>query len=119
MTLDRRFILTAGAGLGAAAASAYAGDARPGREPARVTGFVAVQGLEPNAERDQTAVLQAAIDEAAATGVPVMLPPGVFRVTDLRLRPATRLIGAARTSVLQFSGGTAFITGEKADGLLL
>jgi uncharacterized secreted repeat protein (TIGR03808 family) len=119
MTFDRRSILTVGVGLGAATASAYAGEARPERETSRPSGSAAIQGLEPNAERDQTAVLQATIDEAAARDVPVMLPPGVFRVTDLRLRAATRLIGAARTSILQFSGGAAFITADKADGLLL
>jgi uncharacterized secreted repeat protein (TIGR03808 family) len=119
MTLDRRSILTAGVGLGAAASTAHADDGKPLRDAFRQIAHDIVPGLEPNADRDQTAVLQSAIDAAAAKDVPLVLPPGVFRVSDVRLRAGTRLIGAARTTVLQFGGGAAFVTAEKTDGLLL
>jgi uncharacterized secreted repeat protein (TIGR03808 family) len=115
MTFDRRSILTAGVGLGAAATAAKAGEIKPQRE----TPGQSIPGLEPNSERDSTAVLQAAIDAAAAKNVPLILPPGTIRVSDLRLRAGTRLIGQARSTVIQFSGGAAFVSGEKADGLVL
>ena len=115
MTFDRRSILTAGVGLGAAATAVKAGEIKPQRE----TAGQSVLSLEPNSERDQTAVLQAAIDAAAAKDVPLVLPAGTIRVSGLRLRAGTRLIGVARSTVLQFAGGAAFVSGEKADGLVV
>jgi uncharacterized secreted repeat protein (TIGR03808 family) len=115
MTLDRRSILTAGVGLGAAATAVKAGEFKPARD----VSALGIAGLEPNSERDQTAVLQTAIDAAAAKDAALVLPAGVIRVTDLRLRAGTRLIGAARSTVIQYAGGAAFVSGEKADGLVL
>ena len=117
MTFDRRSLLTAGAGLGAAAVAANAGEIKTPRDAFRGLAHDVVPGLEPNADRDQTALLQAAIDAAASRDVPLVLPPGVFRVSDLRLRSSTRLIGQSCTTLLQFSGGAAFVTADKADGL--
>ena len=121
MTFNRRSILTAGVGAAglAAATAAHAGASKPTRDAATLPAADALPGLEPNADRDQTAVLQAAIDTAAIKGVPLILPPGVIRITDVRLRAGTRLIGSSRTTVLQFASGPAFLTAEKADGLLL
>ncbi len=48
-----------------------------------------------------------------------MLAAGLFRVGQLTLRPNTRLIGAARQSVLEFTGGAAFITAHEAPGVRL
>lgn len=120
MTVNRRSILAASFGLGAAATATYAAEAGAS-EATRSTLDRAdiIPGLLPNAAHDQTAVLQAAIDQASARDVPLYLPPGVFRVTDLRLRAATRLIGAAGATTLQFAGGDAFITGENAHGATL
>jgi uncharacterized secreted repeat protein (TIGR03808 family) len=123
MTLNRRSILSAGlgagVGLGATAVVAQAGQVKPARDDAGTVPASTMLGLEPNSGRDQTAVLQAAIDEAAAKDVPLVLPPGAFIIRDLRLRAATRLIGSARTTILRFIGGDACITADKADGLLL
>ena len=122
MTVNRRSILAASVGLGAAATAAYSADSMASESNSsekQRTGFSDIPGLLPNASHDQTAVLQAAIDQAAAREVPLFLPPGVIRVTDLRLREATRLIGAERSTTLQFAGGNAFITAEKAHGVVL
>ena len=120
MTFDRRSVLAAGLGLGAASASAHAGSAKPAaRDAFRQLAHDIVLGLEPNAARDQTALLQSAIDTAAQKDVPLVLPPGTFRVSDLRLHAGTRLIGANGSTVLQFAGGAAFITAGKADGLMI
>ena len=119
MTLDRRSILAATVGLGATAAAAHTGQSNVLHDAALPLAPDAIAGLEPNAERDQTAALQAAIDSAAARDVPLVLPPGKFVVSDLRLRAGTRLIGSARTTTLVFGGGAAFVTADKADGLIL
>ncbi len=122
MPLDRRSVLSAGFGAGLlAAAPAHAGPRRD-EEHARSPGAApsaAELGLEPGAARDQSAALQKAIDEAANRGVPLLLPPGRFRAGALVLRPGTRLLGAARTTTLEFIGATTFLTGETADGALL
>ncbi len=75
--------------------------------------------LVPDDGRDQTASLQAAFDTAAEKDIPLVLPPGKFIVSDLRLRAGTRLIGTARTTTLAFAGGAAFVSADKADGLVL
>ena len=122
MTVDRRSILAVSVGLGATAAAVsavQAAEKAPLRDAFRQIAHDIVPGVEPNSERDQTAALQSAIDSAAEKDIPLMLPPGRFRVSDLRLRAGTRIIGAARTSVLEFAGGSAFITGDRTDGLVL
>lgn len=115
MSVNRRKLIAASLGLGAVAATAHA--AQAARADVITTGELT--GLVPNADLDQTAVLQLAIDATADKGIPLILPPGTIRVSDLRLRRGTRLIGASRTTVLQFAGGDAFITAEKADGLCI
>jgi len=120
MPLDRRSVLSAGLGAGLlAAAPAQAGPRRPHAAAASAAPSPADLGLEPGAERDQTAALQTAIDEAANRRQPLLLPPGRFRARTLVLRPGTRLIGAAQTTTLQFAGDAAFLTGESADNILL
>ena len=74
--------------------------------------------MKPGAAQDQSAALQAAIDEAARRGAPLLLPPGRFRTGRLQLRPGTRLIGTARATTLEFVGGPAFLSGE-GDGIVL
>lgn len=126
MTVNRRNVLAAGLGLSAAAtAAATGGEARaapsanPREAPSRPTVFDIVPGLQVNVPQDQSTLLQAAIDRAAELEVPLILPPGTIRVADLRLRAGSRLIGASGATVLEFSGGPAFITADKADGLVL
>ena len=125
MPLDRRSVLSAGLGAGLGAGlvggAAHAGPRREGElaTATRAAFSPAELGLEPSSERDQAAALQRAIDEAANRGLPLLLPPGRFRASALVLRPGTRLVGAARTTILEYAGGGAFLTGEGADGLLL
>jgi uncharacterized secreted repeat protein (TIGR03808 family) len=119
MSFDRRTMLAASLGIGAAATAAQAGAPSPPRAALRHLTHDVVPGLEPNATRDQTELLQSAIDAAAEKNVPLMLPPGTFRVSDVRLRAGSRVIGANGTTVLMFNGGAAFVTADKADGLHL
>ncbi len=118
MTFDRRSILGAGLGLGAAATAARANE----KSSARLTAMNATAispSLAPDDGRDQTSALQAAVDAAAEKDVPLVLPPGTFVVSDLRLHPGTRLVGAARATTIAYGGGEAFVTADKADGLVL
>ena len=55
-------------------------------------------GLKSDMEDDQTAAIQAAIDDAANFGKDVLFPSGEFYVTNLRFHGNTRYIGS--------SGGT-------------
>ena len=119
MTIDRRSLIGASLGLGAAVSAAHASERRSVQELATPNASDLAPALVPNDGRDQTVALQAAIDIAAEKDIPLVLPPGRFIVSDLRLRSGSRLIGTARTTTLVFSGGDAFLTGEKADGLVL
>jgi len=122
MPLDRRTMLSAGLGAGLAAAAAKAGPRSEG-ETSRLAAMAqptpAELGLEPGARHDQSAALQAAIDEAANRGAPLVLPPGRYRASKLMLRPGSRIIAAARTTTLEFSGGGSFLSCEGADGVVL
>jgi uncharacterized secreted repeat protein (TIGR03808 family) len=103
----------------AGAAAANAGP-RTDRSDARLdSAGAAALGLQPGASHDQSAALQGAIDDAAARAVPLVLPPGRFRAASLKLKPGSRLIGATRTTVLEFAGRNDFIRADDADGIVL
>lgn len=135
MVFDRRLVLAAGLGAGAAAFSAAASagnrkstnslpkSALPAKKQGSQTGLglnrAALRDLEPNLVEEQTQALQLAIDNATSAGTPVVLPPGRFRIGHLKLRPNTRLIGAGRTTILEFIGGRGFVTAEAAAGLVI
>ena len=127
MSVDRRSILAVSLGLGAAAAATAALAAEDKAQPRpktlkqafREIGDRIMGELKPGSPDDQTAVLQSLIDEAAAKEHALHLPEGTFRVSDLRLRAGTCLIGQSRRTILLFAGGPAFVTADKADGLVL
>lgn len=124
MTFHRRMLLKTGiiAGFGIGAAAVVS---KPERADAATSAGAAnalsslLAALKPNSPADQSAELQAAIDAASTAGVPIELAPGTYRVHDIRLRSATRLIGCARATTLLFSGGHTFITADKADDLVI
>lgn len=118
MHVDRRSVIGAGLGLGAIATAARA-DAPTGRQVTAPNATEFSPSLVADDGRDQTVALQAAVDAAAEKNVPLLLPPGKFIVSDLRLRAGTRLLGIAQTATLVFGGGPAFVTAEKADDLVL
>jgi polygalacturonase len=72
MVASRRFFVASGIGIGLAGTAV-----RAEAKAAGVSSLVANTGL------DQTANLQAAIDEAAARGVPLEVPAGVFKTGPL------------------------------------
>ncbi len=128
MSVDRRSILAVSLGLGAAAAAAAtahaAGDKAPAKQKTLKQAFREIGDriageLKPGSPDDQTAVLQDLIDKAAAKDRALHLPEGTFRVSGLRLRAGTCLIGQSRRTILIFAGGPTFVTAEKADDLVV
>jgi hypothetical protein len=84
MLLDRRRLLLGSlAGTAALAAPVRAA-------PLSAFGLDAAQfGVRPGAPDDQSTKLQRAIDQAALSRVPLMLPPGVYRAGRRCSPPST------------------------------
>ena len=103
MTPTRRLFLLTGWGLPLAAASPALAAAQ--------SRLLAATGA------DQTAALQAAIDQAAARGDALDLPAGIFKTGSLMLRQGTVVSGVAGLTVLQFTGSGTFITAKAASSV--
>jgi uncharacterized secreted repeat protein (TIGR03808 family) len=71
-------------------------------------------GVRPGSPDDQTKALQRAIDEAARAKVPLVLPPGIYRVGPLNLLNGSQLIGVRGATRLIFTGGPSMLLGEGA-----
>jgi len=117
---SRRAFLGATAALAATAPVAAA----PKREPfslADLRGSVNAtdSGLVPGAIDDQSRVLQAALDSAAAEDKPVFLPPGAYFASNIALPKRTRLMGVPGASRLIHNGGGHFLMSENATHLEL
>ena len=61
-------------------------------------------GLRPGAYDDQSKLLQAILDKAAAQNKPVFLPPGNYVISNIKLPTNTRLMGVPGASRLVYSG---------------
>ncbi len=94
---------------GATAEAAPLPQGAPGRS-------VADFGVEPNAERDQSAAMQRAIDALAPAGQPVIIPAGMYRVAKLQLPSRAAVSGAPGLSILVApQGSSAFEFQNKQD----
>ncbi|MBS0241964.1 MAG: TIGR03808 family TAT-translocated repetitive protein [Proteobacteria bacterium] len=108
--------LGAAAGLPAAAMAAPRrrdDGAASARAPAHELGVV------PDAAGDQSAAFQAAVDQAAANRVALELPAGRYRVSGIRLRPSTRIVGMGEATTLVASAAGAVLVADGADGVRL
>jgi uncharacterized secreted repeat protein (TIGR03808 family) len=115
MDLNRRHLIGACA-AGVAGAFAATPEAARAAQPTSTFGRDATQyGVRPGSPDDQTRALQRAIDEAARAGVPLALPPGVYRTGTLRLSDRTQLVGVRGATKLVFTGGGAMLLGEGPD----
>ncbi len=116
MLFDRRRLVAASLALGLTSGAAFA---KP--KPAERAQAVATNdtGLVPDGDLDQSSALQQLIDEAANRKAPLVLPPGRFLVRTILLRPGTRLIGSAGTTILRQMGGGAMLLADGADNLHL
>jgi uncharacterized secreted repeat protein (TIGR03808 family) len=117
MVVNRRHLLGVSA-AGAVSALALSPDAARAAQLTSSLGRDATQyGVHPGSLDDQTKVLQRAIDEAARVQMPLALPPGVYRVGQLRLQSGTQLVGVRGATRLVFNGGASMLTGEGASSI--
>ena len=112
MTMDRRrlFAAVAGAASAGAATPALAREPRDSEAIPRAEIDAATLGVRPNAQQDQSTVLQRAIERAAAAGAVLRLPPGTYRAGALQLPPYAALAGVAGTTRLVMAGGPSMFT---------
>ena len=76
---------------------------------------VADFGVEPNAERDQSAAMQRALNELAAAGQPIIIPAGKYRLAKVQLPPKAAILGAPGLTILIGVSAPVFECHDGAD----
>jgi uncharacterized secreted repeat protein (TIGR03808 family) len=117
MDIDRRRLVAL-----TAVASAMATTESIAAPPVQLSalGILATQlGVLAASSDDQTLALQRAIDQAAGARVPLILPPGVYRAGDLKLRSGSRLVGIRGASRMVLTRGTSLLSSRQADHVSL
>jgi len=76
-------------------------------------------GVRPGAPDDQATTLQRAIDEAAKTRKPLMLPAGVYRTGALRLPAGAQIFGVRGATRLVLTRGTSLLAAEGGEAITL
>jgi len=117
MTVDRRTLLAGLGGVTGAAAVAASTQSVQARSHFGVDHAETVKLTE--GAKDQTRLVQAAIDRAAKSGAAVVLPVGDIPVTTLHVRTGTRLIGSETATRLVGLAQAPVIAGERSDHLVL
>jgi uncharacterized secreted repeat protein (TIGR03808 family) len=117
MTFNRRdlFAAFAGAASAGAATPAAAREAFGGAPLPRAEIDAGSLGVRPSADIDQSAVLQRAIELAAAGGSVLRLPPGIYRAGGLRLPPHSAIAGVAGSTRLVMTGGPSLLASAGSD----
>lgn len=118
MTIDRRQLILSGVTGVIAGPMIFAAPVAAASFSA--LGIDAAQfGVRPGTSNDQTLALQRALDQTAATRVPLALAPGVYRVGSLTLKSGAQLIGVRGATHLVFSGGPSLFSANSANLLTL
>ena len=114
MNMNRRrlFAAFAGAASAGAATPALAREADP--LPRAEIDALSL-GVRPNAAQDQSAVLQRAIEHAAAAGAILRLPPGIYRTGSLQLPSYAAIAGVAGTTQLVMAEGPSLLSSNGSD----
>lgn len=118
MSVDRRTLL----GLSAASVAYPLGSKVVQAAPSAVGVFgldASMFGVKPDALDDQSAALQQAIDAAARHRVPLMLPPGLYRASDLALPTGSQIFGVRGGSRLVLGYGASIIAASGAGDITL
>jgi len=116
MDLNRRHLLGVTA-AGAAGALATSNAAHAAQLTSALGRDATQYGVRPGSPDDQTKALQRAIDEAARAQVPLVLPPGAYRTSMLRLSNGTQIVGVRGATRLVFAGGASMFLGEGANSV--
>ncbi len=117
MKFDRRRLFAAFAG----AASAGATTPAAAREPFAAAPVPRAEidattfGVRPNADIDQSTILQSAITRAAAAGSLLRLPPGVYRAGALQLPPYAAIAGVIGSTRLIMTTGPSLLMATGSD----
>ena len=112
MTLSRRGLMATGLfGAASLRLPAQAQSRTPTASPLGQLGLDATQfGLRAGATEDQSQRLKAALAEAARRSVPLLLPPGRYRVAQVALPEGARLIGIpGETRLVTADGGPILV----------
>ena len=116
MPVDRRTLLAApfvGAmGASAAGAGMMAQNASAQTRLPAAYAEASALGVVPDSGGDVTAALQGAIDRVSGSGGTLLLPPGRYRISGLRLRAGITLRGAGPASRLEGEGNMPLIAAE-------
>ena len=118
MSVDRRTLL----GFSAAGVAYPLGAKVVQAAPSAVGVFgvdASMFGVKPDALDDQSAALQRAIDAAARHRVPLMLPPGLYRASDLVLPTGSQIFGVRGGSRLVLGYGASIIAASGASEITL
>ena len=111
MAINRRHLISA-----AITVAGPAMIATPAKALLSVLGVDAAQlGVRAGAADDQSQALQRAIDQAAKSGAPLALGPGVYRVGDLKLPAGAQLVGVRGATRLVLSRGTSLISASHTE----
>jgi uncharacterized secreted repeat protein (TIGR03808 family) len=112
MNRDRRCFIVLTAGAASAAVS-------PAQAAPRLTAELGLDathfGLRPGSLEDQSRAFQRAIDEAARSRTPLSIPPGFYRVADLKLPFGSHLVGTRGATRLVLTHGPSLISATAAD----
>ncbi len=117
MKFDRRRLFAAFAGAASVGATTPVG----AREPFAAAPMprseidATTLGVRPNAEIDQSAILQSAITRAAAAGSLLRLPPGVYRAGGLQLPPFAAIAGVIGSTRLVMTAGPSLLMATGSD----
>src|SRR6516165_3091909 len=120
MDIDRRHLLVLTATAAAAGAAASPARAAAPAAPISALGVDATQfGLRAGSSEDQSRALQRALDETARTRSPLALPPGSYRIGDVKLSPGAQLVGVRGATRLVLSIGASVVAAAGADHVTL
>jgi uncharacterized secreted repeat protein (TIGR03808 family) len=109
MLMDRRRLLMGSVTCAAALAA-----------PLSAYGLDATQfGVRAGTTDDQSRAFQRALDQAARTRAPLILPPGVYRAGDLNLPAGAQLIGVRGATRLVLTHGPSLVSTEGGDSITL
>jgi uncharacterized secreted repeat protein (TIGR03808 family) len=110
----RRFCALAAAAAGATIAQ------QPASAEIGALGINATQlGVRPDSSEDQTRTLQRAVDQAAGARRPLALPPGTYRVGEIRLPAGGSIVGVPGATRLVLIRGTALVSANRVDHVSL
>src|SRR6516225_4665769 len=117
MDVSRRYLIGASAAGAIGALAVPTQTARAAQSIATFGRDATQYGVRPGSADDQTRALQRAIDEAARAQVSLVLPPGMYATSMLRVHSGTQLVGVRGATRLFFKGGASMFAAEGANNV--